>query len=97
MICVVKEVLKYNQYLLESEKGELVQSIELYGMPKICVGDCININNKLLDVNFLGYTQPYAFELLNMDEQFEINQENEIEYISIMHDNKEYWLKRVYG
>lgn len=97
MICDVDKVMEFNTYLLKSKYGEYTQTIELYGIAGLEVGNRIKINNKLLDTKDSNYTQPYAFKLVDTEQVKQINKKNELEYIVVEKNAKKYLLKRVYG
>ena len=97
MICEVKKVMNFNTYLLKSKYGEYIQTIELYGIDGLEVGNKIKINNKLLDPKNTNYTQPYAFKLVDIEQIEQINESNKLEYIGVEKNAKTYLLKRIYG
>lgn len=97
MICEVEKVIGSNTYLLKSKYGEYTQTIELYGIGGLEVGNRIKINSKLLDPKNKNFTQPYAFELVNTEQVRQINEDNELEYIGVEKNAKKYLLKRIYG
>ena len=97
MICEVEQAMGFNTYLLKSKYGQYTQTIELYGIDGLEVGNRIKINSKLLDPKNINYTQPYAFELVDTEQVKQINKGNEIEYIGVEKNTGKYLFKRIYG
>lgn len=91
----VLKINEYNNFLLKDVQTEKVYSLflEFYNVPDIEVSDTIFLNKNLLNPQFEGFAQPYAFELFlgNVDEK------NNLEYAIYCKKNKKYILKRIYG
>lgn len=96
VILEISSVNLYNNYNLLDKKNNKTYSLylEFYGIDKPKVGDCLAINEKLLDRNYEGYCQPYAFKLCENENKINAN---DIEKIALNLGNKKYVLKRIYG
>ncbi len=91
----VLNVNEYNNFLLKDVQTEKVYSLflEFYNVPNIEVGDTIFLNHNLLNPQFEGFAQPYAFELFSG----EVDVKNNNEDLEFCSKNKKYCLKRIYG
>lgn len=90
----IVNVGEFGKFSLAQKDSKVVHSLimEFYGIPAPEVGDSILINEKLLDKNYEGYAQPYAFKL----DGGAIRNED-TEKIAVHKQGKNYVLKRVYG
>ncbi len=90
----IVNVGEFGKFSLAQKDSKAVHSLimEFYGIPAPEVGDSILINEKLLDKNYEGYAQPYAFKL----DGGAIRNED-TEKIAVHKQGKNYVLKRVYG
>lgn len=96
VILEISSVNLYNNYYLLDKKNNKAYSLylEFYGVDKPKVGDSLAINEKLLDKNYEGYCQPYAFILCENENKINVNN---TEKIALNCGNKKYILKRIYG
>lgn len=90
----VVNVGKFGRFDFVDKNSKTVHSLimEFYDIPTPEVGDCILINEKLLDKNYEGYAQPYAFKF-----DGGAMKNDDIEKIAVHKHGKNYVLKRVYG
>lgn len=95
LVLKVVRINKYNEFILQDKdsKKEYSLILEFYGIDKPKVNDVLFLNEKLVDKNYEGYSQPYAFEMLNDDD----NNLNGIDIVGLVSKGKKYILKRVYG
>ena len=88
--------LQYNTYTLEEKdtKKQYHLSLEFYDDVIADIGDYLLIDEKLLDPNYVGFCQPYAFGRTNKSvEEIKGN----LDYV-VLHKNKfNVVLERLYG
>ncbi len=91
----VVQLKPYNQYVLLDEASQKTFSLvlEFYGVKSPQINDFLVLNEKLLDQNFEGYCEPYAFTPL--EDSDEIRDESELS--GLICSGEKYVLKRVYG
>ncbi len=91
----IVKINKFNQYVLQDTKTkeEFKLILEFYGMFKPKVDDILLIDKRLLDHKNEWFSQPYAFEIFNDDE----DDLKEIDLVGLLTKNKKYILKRIYG
>ena len=83
--------------LKNSGEVRILKEIPEYLTAPIKVGDKILIHEKLVDVNWSGYTQPYAFELNQTMLPKQVMLNNDVEFVVLGSGNKNFVLKRIYG
>ena len=93
---VFENVLDNNAYVISREKEKHEVVFEFVGIDAPKKGDKIIIHQDLLNKYSASYTQPYAFELAEVNPKV-VTEGNDREYIIISTDNKIYTLKRIYG
>lgn len=92
-----KECLPHNVFLLQPEQGaQQTLVLEFYGVPAPQVGDGLLIHESLLDTHSAEYTQPYAFELDDVDPQF-VKDANDPTHVLLNAQGKIFALRRIYG
>lgn len=94
--CVFDRILDSGLYEFSSKDNHYESIFEFIGLDKVNIRDKILIHEDLLDKGSKYYTQPYTFEIVNIDPK-EIKEKNNTEYIVIQIKNKNYSLKRIYG
>lgn len=96
IVLKIEKINEYNNYFLKDNSSNKNYSLylEFYGVEKPVVGSEIAINEKLLNPNYEGFAQPYAFELCKDLTSLD---KNNAEYIALNIKNKKYVLKRIYG
>ncbi|MBR4418408.1 MAG: hypothetical protein IKT33_00190 [Clostridia bacterium] len=97
IVCDIVKVLEYNNYEIKSGNKSYHVMFEFYNVKKPDVGDRILIHEKLLDINWSGYTQPYAFELDKVLLPKHVMLNDDREYIVLGTGGKNFVMKRVYG
>lgn len=91
----VLEIEPHNIYVFEKEnKEQFSLQIELYGTPKLKIGDVINVCDDLLDKSSANFVQPYAFEKSDITEFSALPKHEKM--IVETKDGKTL-LKRIYG
>ena len=94
----IKEVLKYNEYVVEGKNIKENIVLVIYGLDnRLDVDDSLMMHENLLDKNSRFYTMPISFELTNEKTPAEIKEENNKEYGAIKTNKKTYAIKRIYG
>ena len=96
MIVLKIKAIKNNKYLLLDEKQNVFYNLffEFYGLePKI--NDSITFDERFLNSSWEGYAQPYAFELVK--NQKEYNENKKSEYAVLTLAGKDFLLRRIYG
>lgn len=91
----IKEKKENNEYILKDIKTSKEYSVimEFYDIDSPKKGDILIISEKLLDLNYEGYCQPYAFTLFKND----INNLNKNDIIGLITSKEKFVLKRIYG
>ena len=89
------KINKFNEFILQDQDSEKEYSLilEFYGINKPKINDILLLDERLLDKNYKGYSQPYAFEKFN-DSDKNLNVTDLVGFVS---KDKKYILKRVYG
>lgn len=95
--CEIEKVADFGSYVLKSGAKRFKVVLEFYGVTKPKVNDKILINERLLDINWEGYTQPYAFGLIGKVTPKQVMSANNPEYIVLGTAGKNFVLKRMYG
>ena len=87
---------EYNRYHLinEDTNETYFLFLEFYGIKTPPAGSIIAIDERLLNPNFEGFCQPYAFKLCQDKTSMP---KNDSEYIALKTGNFSYVLKRIYG
>ena len=91
---------KNNEYVLQNEKSKKQHTLmlEFYNVKNPKVGDRLFISKNLLDINFEGFCQPYAFTVANENEIEKFAQNNFDNEIAVLfNSNNKTILKRIYG
>ena len=88
---------KQNKYLLIDEKQNQMHSLffEFYGIEMPNINDTIELDERLLSRTFEGFAQPYAFEAVQ--HQSEYDEKNKIDFAILNIDGKDVLLRRIYG
>lgn len=68
--------------------------IEFYGINKPVVGDKITLDERLLDDEYEGYCQPYAFKLVDRNA---FDEEVQQDFIGLENKEGYFILRRIYG
>lgn len=91
----ILKINKYNEFILQDQdsKKEYSLILEFYGINKPKINDILLLDERLLDKNYKGYSQPYAFEKFNDSDK----NLNETDLVGLVSKDKKYILKRVYG
>ena len=91
----IKKINEFNEYILQDKKSKKEYNLvlEFYGINQPNINDIILLNENLVNKNYEGYAQPYAFEIFDKKD-IEIN---EIDMAGLITKDKKYILKRVYG
>ncbi len=91
----ILKINKYNEFILQDQdsKKEYSLILEFYGINKPKINDILLLDERLLDKNYKGYSQSYAFEKFNDDDK----NLNETDLVGLVSKDKKYILKRVYG
>lgn len=97
IVCDIVKVLPYNTFELKSSNKTFRVMLEFYNIGNPKVGDKILIHEKLVDVNWSGYTQPYAFELNQTMLPKQVMLNNDAEFVVLGSGSKNFVLKRIYG
>lgn len=97
IVCEIKKVLPYNTYELKAGDSVFNTVLEFYGVTKPSVADKLMIHEKLFNTKWQGYSQPYAFEVVEDMTPNEVKNLNHCEFIVLGSKGKNYVLKRVYG
>ena len=91
--CVIEKVEDYNYTIRDIENEMHILNMDFYGLEKKpSVGDCLYIKEELLNSQV-----PLYFEVmpnLNKDAFLLLNEK---EFLLLIIENQEYYLKRVYG
>ena len=89
--------IEQNKYLLIDEKNNKIYDLflEFYGLEAPIINDQISIDERLLNKKWEGYTQPYAFELVKSEKEYD--KENNIDYMVLTTKQKQLVLRRIYG
>ena len=89
-----------NNYLLIDKESKKEYHFDLYFFDlkdKVTVGDSIVFNEKLLDNNYLEYSEEYYFGSIDDIYGREINSLQDIDLIAIKKGDRKIFLKRFYG
>ena len=97
IVCEIEKIADFGCYVLKSGIKRFQVVLDFYGINKPKVRDKILINERLLDIYWEGYTQPYCFELINNIKPNQVLSVNDTEYIVLGTLGKNFVLKRVYG
>lgn len=97
IVCEIEKVLPYGTYEIKAGSKRYSLVLEFYGVAKPKAADKLLIHEILLDKNWEGYTQPYAFELKQGVKPELVMEANYKEYIVLGVKGKNYVLKRIYG
>lgn len=91
----VVQLKPYNQYVLLDEASQKTFSLvlEFYGVRSPQINDILVLNEKLLDQNFEGYCEPYAFAPLEDGDKIR----DKSELSGLICSGEKYILKRIYG
>lgn len=90
------KIEEHNRYLLEDEnKNKYSLVLEFYGLDKPKIDDVITLDNRLLDKNFEGYAQPYAFEIIKSKNDYD--EKRKIDYAILTINGKQLPIRRIYG
>lgn len=92
--------IKNNRYLLIDKESKNEYLLDLYFFDidfNVEVGDTIIFNEKLLDKNYIEYSEEYYFGGIEDDCGREINSLKDTDLIAINKDYKKFYLKRLYG
>ena len=92
----IEKVKAHSCYVLKEKEETEELVLEFYGLNNPISGDLLLIHEKLLDRNSVEFTQPYAFELADINPE-RIEKLNDKEYAVLVTENKVYSLKRIYG
>lgn len=86
------------EYKLEDEKGKLYKiNLEFLDVNNPLIGNYIYINEELLNPRYDGYSTSYTFGGLKNKYGKKDIPPDDIDVIKIISDNKEIYLKRLYG
>ena len=86
------------EYKLEDEKGKLYKiNLEFLDVNNPLIGNYIYINEELLNPRYDGYSTSYTFGSLENKYGKENIQMEDIDVIKVTLNNKEIYLKRLYG
>ena len=92
----ILKIEKNNKYLLEDEKlNKYNLFLEFYGIDNPKIDDTISFDKKLLDMDFEGYAQPYAFEVIK--ESNDYDKSKKLDYAILTKNGKQLPLRRIYG
>lgn len=96
---IVKKTLDFNFFeLLDAEKNTFLLQLEFYNLPSFGIGDQIVFKDeRLLDKTSSVFTQPYAFEMANVDCEKKQVFENDPNITVAKIGGKTFCLKRIYG
>lgn len=85
--------LTYSCYDKKNNKNyDLI--LEFYSMNNPVVGDKISLSKNLLDVNYEGYCQPYAFRPVKNSEY---NEKEKVDFAMLENKDGRILLRRIYG
>ena len=91
--------IKDNLYTLLCENGNTYEfKLKFFGLknnPEI--GDCIKMNENLLDKKFKEYSKSYMFGPLDEPYGRKVESYNDIEVIELLIKSKKFFLKRFFG
>ena len=96
VILEIESVNQFNNYTLKDKKNNKSYNLymEFYGIQKPVNGSSIALNEFLLNPNYEGYSQPYAFKLCENENSLNLN---DTEKIALKTNTNKYILKRLYG
>ena len=97
IICDIEKVLEYGAFQLKCGSRRYQLVLEFHGVRKPKAADKLMIHEKLFNLKWEGYTQPYAFELVNDLTPKQVMMANDEEYIVLGSQGKNYVMKRIYG
>ena len=97
MVDLKVKSINEGEYLLVDEKRNRLYYlyIEFYGIDNPKLDDIITLDERLLNKNWDGYTQPYAFEVVKS--KCDYDESKKEEYLVIETNGKNILLRRIYG
>ncbi len=91
--CVIEKVEDYNYSIRDIENEMHILNMDFYGLKKKpSVGDCLYIKKELLNAQV-----PLYFEVMPSLNKEAFLRLNEKEFLLLIIENQEYYLRRVYG
>ena len=94
----ITNINRYMYFLKDNEEKEYIFTFEFHNLEKEpAIGNNIYIADELLNDNYRGYSDFYAFGPLNSQYGRVITNENDPDIIVLDMDNKQIYLKRLYG